>query len=253
MLAAETSSKRRLIGRLDRGVELGAALIEVCRHKSVRCGEVRAVGHLEDAVVHQFDPRAQRFSAPQRFDTPFELLQLQGSLSEKEGKLHLSAHVALSRQRDSGLELLGGHLVSARVLIVEFFVDAIDDLLLRRTRHACGLDVWNEAIALDRSASPIVESAPSAPSWQAVQEASQVESPAKPAGPAEIERRVGPGDLIEHPKFGRCQVERLEGDYEFVSVRLRNQRLIRLSLDVLALEWIGEADGHQLFSALAPS
>jgi hypothetical protein len=64
------------------------------------------------------------------------------------------------------------------------------------------------------------------------------------------EVRVVAGDWIEHPKFGRCQVERVEGDYEFVSVRLRNQRLIRLSLDVLELLPVGEEPGgRRLFRA----
>ncbi len=52
---------------------------------------------------------------------------------------------------------------------------------------------------------------------------------------------------VDHPKFGRCQVERVEGDSEFLSVRLRNQRLIRLSLDVLNLAPAGHSDGHRLF------
>jgi hypothetical protein len=47
-------------------------------------------------------------------------------------------------------------------------------------------------------------------------------------------------------------VERIEGEYEFVSARLRNQRLIRLSLDVLTLTFVGAEDGHNLFRA-APS
>ena len=57
------------------------------------------------------------------------------------------------------------------------------------------------------------------------------------------------GDILEHPKFGRCQIERIEGDYEFVSARMRNQRLIRLSLDVITLVPIGQEEGRQLFRA----
>jgi hypothetical protein len=68
-----------------------------------------------------------------------------------------------------------------------------------------------------------------------------------PAG----EVQVKPGDLIDHPKFGRVQVERVEGDNEFVSARLRNQRLIRLSLDVLTLIPAGTENGHNLFRAVA--
>ncbi|MDY0001123.1 MAG: DUF296 domain-containing protein [Polyangia bacterium] len=58
-----------------------------------------------------------------------------------------------------------------------------------------------------------------------------------------------PGDLIEHPRFGRCRVERVEGKDEFVHVRLRNRNLVRLSLDVITLELIGSEGGHQVFRA----
>jgi hypothetical protein len=77
------------------------------------------------------------------------------------------------------------------------------------------------------------------------------EEPAPEAPPPPQEEvRVAPGDLIDHPKFGRCIVERVEGDNEFVSARLRNQRLIRLSLDVLTLHPAGEEDGKRLFRAV---
>jgi hypothetical protein len=63
---------------------------------------------------------------------------------------------------------------------------------------------------------------------------------------------VRPGDFIDHPKFGRVAVERVDGDMEFVTARLRNQRLIRLSLDVLTLIPAGQAEpGKNLFRAVA--
>ena len=65
------------------------------------------------------------------------------------------------------------------------------------------------------------------------------------------EIHVRPGDFIDHPKFGRCAVERVDGDYEFVTARLRNQRLIRLSLDVLTLIPAGVEDGKNVFRAVA--
>jgi hypothetical protein len=57
------------------------------------------------------------------------------------------------------------------------------------------------------------------------------------------------GDIIEHPKFGRCVVERLEGAEEYVHVRLRNRNVVRLSLDIVTLELIGAEAGQQVFRA----
>ncbi len=61
---------------------------------------------------------------------------------------------------------------------------------------------------------------------------------------------VSPGDIVEHPKFKRCKVARVEGDMEFVQVRLRNGNLVRLSLDIVRLVLVGSEDGHQVFKAI---
>lgn len=68
--------------------------------------------------------------------------------------------------------------------------------------------------------------------WAEVARASAVHEDETPPE-RDVELRIG--DVIEHPKFGRCSVERLEGDGEFAHVRLRNARLVRLSLEVLKL------------------
>jgi predicted DNA-binding protein with PD1-like motif len=57
------------------------------------------------------------------------------------------------------------------------------------------------------------------------------------------------GDIILHPKFGRCEVERIEGGNEFAHVRLRNGRVVRLSLDVLTLRKQGMENGQRVFAA----
>jgi hypothetical protein len=82
-------------------------------------------------------------------------------------------------------------------------------------------------------------------------EAVRAEPDEEPAPASNAEVQVRAGDFIDHPKFGRMQVERVDGDYEFVSARLRNQRLIRLSLDVLTLIPAGQQDGRNLFRAVA--
>ena len=60
-----------------------------------------------------------------------------------------------------------------------------------------------------------------------------------------------PGDRIEHASFGLCNVEKLDDDEEFVLVRSVQGRMLRLSLDVLRLELVGEVDGKRQFAARA--
>jgi predicted DNA-binding protein with PD1-like motif len=295
MLVAESRRARRLIGRIDRGTDVIDGLIEVCRTHGVRTGELRAVGALENVTLDEYDQRGRVHRAPRRFDAPFEIVHLHGNVSERDGKPFVVAYVALSRQRDNGIELIGGRIVGGRAFAVEFVIDAFDDLILRRAMDAStGLPLWREAIALEppapranagAGADPADAAVPHVPfdaparvAWSDVIAAStghpadrddatveQHEARADSAQWAEArealpseggqedppveDARPAPGDFIDHPKFGRCMVERIEGDYEFVSARLRNQRLIRLSLDVLTLIPVGREGDHVLFRA----
>lgn len=60
-------------------------------------------------------------------------------------------------------------------------------------------------------------------------------------------RLIQAGDILEHQQFGRCIVQRVDADQEFVTVRLRNGRLVRLNLEVLNLHYKEEEEGHQVF------
>ncbi len=276
MIVAESRRSRRLVGRLDKGVEVLEALAEVCRTHHVRAGELRAIGSLEQVVLSEYDQKARVYRPQRRFEAQFDVLSLCGNLSERDGKMFVHARVTLSRERDNGIELIGGQLVSGRAFALEFVIDTFDDLELRRAPDAStGLALWREAVNVgepdpgdlaDQPAPPPFES-PARTEWKDVMAASQAAVVPAPApvpepvlapvaiareqiqGPGDSDARILPGDFIDHPKFGRCQVERIEGDYEFVSARLRNQRLIRLSLDVLTLVLIGREGEHQLFRA----
>lgn len=273
MIVAESRRTRRVVGRFDRGAELVEGLREVCAKHRVHAGEVRAAGALEQAVLAEYDQRTRSYRAPRRFDAQLEILQLVSSVSEHEGKPFVQPRVTLSRERDNGIELVGGQLVSGRVFAVEFVIDAFDDLVLKRGMdQQTGLPLLREAVLLgdgeveERHApAPPSFEAPAKMAWEQVVAASEAShsapapaqhvpftesEPARTLGAGDDDNAlIGPGDLIDHPKFGRCQVERIDGDHEFVSARLRNQRLIRLSLDVLTLVLVGHEDGKRLFKA----
>lgn len=280
MIVAESTHSRRLVGRLDRGADLLAQLTDVCRAHRVRAGELRAVGALEEVVVGEWDQQKRAPRPPRRFDAQFEILSLSGTIAERDGAPSLQAFVSLSRERDNGIELIGGRLLGGRVFACEFVIDAFDDLALARVvEPATGLHLWEGAAARPApvaAAAPVATAAatpapdpepdppkpipmfdpPARTSWSDVVAASErrveavVHAEAAEAAPAPAEVQVRPGDFIDHPKFGRVQVERVDGDYEFVSARLRNQRLIRLSLEVLTLIHAGQEDGRNLFRAV---
>jgi uncharacterized protein len=184
MIVAESRRGRRLVGRLDRGSELLEALAEVCRVHGVRAGEIRAMGALEQVVLGEHDQKTRAARATRRFDAAFEILSLYGNISERDGKLSLQARASLSRERDNGIEVVGGQILSGRVFAVEFVIDAFDDLLLRRSVDAqTGLHLWREAITLAPPAAATATAATAVAGTPATQVA-PVAPPEPPAAPA---------------------------------------------------------------------
>ncbi len=101
-------------------------------------------------------------------------------------------------------------------------------------------DRWAVAAAASEAAQQGPD--PSTEPAAKVEPAAEVEPPVEPYKPMRV------GDIIEHTKFGRCVIERIDANEEFATVRLRNQRIVRLNIDVLNLRYLHEADGKQVFT-----
>jgi len=236
VIVSESSRTRRLVGRLDPGTDLLAQLADLCRAHDVRAGAVRATGTISDVTV-----------GARRLEGTAEIVSLQARLGDE-----VQAWAALATA--SG-ELVGGRLVAARVVACDVVVDTFDDLPVAAAKPAPSFEApartsWQDVVAASAERQQRPPAPAAAPA--AVRPASNFGAGADDGAPAENDQIVvRPGDFIDHPKFGRCAVERVDGDYEFVTARLRNQRLIRLSLDVLTLIPAGQEDGKNVFRAVA--
>jgi predicted DNA-binding protein with PD1-like motif len=269
MILAESRKGRRFIGRLDRGVDLFDALKALCREHHIRTAEVRALGSFEAVEVAEYDQERRVWKPGRKFGA-VEVASLIGNVSERDGNLALHIHVTVMRDRDNGVEILGGHLNAARVYTMELVVETFDDVILRRGLDATtGRTAWCEAITVPgpvatgarAPADPVMELVPLAAPFEASSKKAPAPSSTGPSWadvaaaspPAEDtiepDDSLAPGDVIIHPTFGRCLVQRIEGSGEFAHVRLRNDRLVRLSLDVLKLAVEGQEDNHRIFRA----
>jgi predicted DNA-binding protein with PD1-like motif len=63
----------------------------------------------------------------------------------------------------------------------------------------------------------------------------------------EPESSVHLGDILEHPNFGQCEVQRIDEGSERIAVRLTNGRLVELGLEVLHLERLRTEGNRQRF------
>src|SRR5205085_7081866 len=130
VIVAESFRGRRFVGRLDRGVDLFGALLQLCRERHIATCELRAIGSLEAVELSDYDQAARAWKPSRKFSGGFELLQMTGNVSEKDGQLTVHAHASLMRDRDTGIELIGGHVVAAPCFAVEFALRCLRARLL---------------------------------------------------------------------------------------------------------------------------
>jgi predicted DNA-binding protein with PD1-like motif len=328
MLVGESQRSRRFVGRVARGEELCAALRRFCQEQGVRSGEVRASGLLSAVELIPYERDGRGYLAPWRMRSQFELLHLWGTIALRDGDVDLQLRATLVRNdsdRGGGLEVVGGIVAAADVVVVEFVLDSFDDIVLERA-HDAALGVATlrstsgdmadpparavaaaptmtrppaaasgaasgHAATMNAAAAAIKGAAPSARSTQASAPAAvKRPAPARPAfhipegGPpvrgidgaaparsgepswtdairrsaempeptANADVTLHAGDVLEHFKFGRCEVLRVHEGDERVSVRLGNGRLVELGLEVLRLQLL-PGDGERRIFKVHPA
>ncbi len=125
-MQAESFRGRRIVARLEEGTELSASLLGLARGAGVRSALVRVVGTLDDVTL-------SAPTGPRRvLGGPADIVSFEGLLAERGGTLALDATVAVARESDAGLEVLGGRLERARIASAIAVLETFDDLVLRR-------------------------------------------------------------------------------------------------------------------------
>lgn len=56
-----------------------------------------------------------------------------------------------------------------------------------------------------------------------------------------------PGDVLEHPKLGRCRIMKVEED-DYAHIRLPRGKISKLVLDIFEVQYKGVEDGRNVFS-----
>jgi len=146
VISGESRPTRCVMGRIEPGEEVVAALRELARFEKIDAGFVRAQGAVDGFELARYDAAARGYVAAGGADGPAELVSLQGSVSLEPGGpgVRLWAVLAI------GEPVIGvpsrveaGLLVRARAVYVEFAIDVLDDGdLERRADPATGLPLW---------------------------------------------------------------------------------------------------------------
>jgi len=148
MRDAQSKVSRRIVGRLDKGVDLAGGLIEVCKKHGVQAGEVRALGALTHLEVTEWDLDSDSYRAPIVRKDPCEILVLYGNFSLKQGELFPHLHISASYFEDGRTVLIAGHLAKGTVFACEYVIEAFDDLRLeRKPDESTGLWLWDKLVS----------------------------------------------------------------------------------------------------------
>jgi predicted DNA-binding protein with PD1-like motif len=140
VIVGESAYTRCVMGRLEAGEEVLAAVRELARAERIDAAFVRGHGTLAAVELARWEPGARVWAPAGGVTGPAELVTLQGSISLEEG---VAAPWLWALVAPAAGAPLGGRLLSARVIHVELAVDVLDDGdLERRPDAATGLPLW---------------------------------------------------------------------------------------------------------------
>jgi predicted DNA-binding protein with PD1-like motif len=262
---------RHFVLRAGDGDAIPDDLTRVLGEEGVTCGWIRASGVLVEIELRVFDPMLGAPAESRRIAGPVQALTIEGSIGRDRGESSIGLHAVLARETDRGMETLAGEIVSARVVALEAFVTAFEDLALGRALDApANVVLLGDAAdaryrrdderrappAASPAAAPASPSAgkeaapPAAGGWSdaiaasAEQEAARATPNRGALGGAIPPRPVRPqraqddstmpeaGDVVEHFAFGRSEVLKSDGDRLHLKVG-KDGRIREIALEML--------------------
>ena len=126
--------------RIDRGEEVLEQLTLLCRGEKIRAGEIVGLGACDQVTMGLYNVARQSYTS-RTFEGEFEITNLTGSVSEKEGEVYLHLHITCSGEDFS---TFGGHLNACRISgTCELWLTALDGEIGRRHDEVTGLNVYD--------------------------------------------------------------------------------------------------------------
>lgn len=267
-MKSETSEKvRHIVLRADVGDVLPDALVRALREKRVAGGWLRGSGVLSEIELRAYGSDIGGHGVSRRIAGPAQVLMLDGSVGVADGDVSLGLRGVFARETDRGLETVAGEITAARVVALEVFVVALEDVVMPR-----GLDpdagVWllsdpTGAVTLgtatpdtprtvpsyDRATPAAPTSRTPSPAWSEAITASALAPKERQGHPVKplhaIPIRPGrsqegnedglfpePGDYVEHFAFGTCEVLKSDGDRLHLKVG-KDGRIREIALEML--------------------
>lgn len=102
--------------RIDRGEEIIASLLEICRRESIRSAIFTGIGGCSEAEIQTFIPEEGAFET-ERIKGMLELVNLTGNIiADGEDGLYSHTHATFACKQGQEHRVAAGHVKSATVL-----------------------------------------------------------------------------------------------------------------------------------------
>jgi len=262
---------RHFIFRAGAGDVLPDDILRVLADQGIVCGWIRASGVLAEVELRAFDGALGSLAESRRIAGPVQALSIEGSVGFDRGEPSVGLRAVLARETDRGMEVLAGEIVAARVVAMEAYVTAFEDLAIGRALDpSAGVTLFGDASDAryrpeggdDERPAPAAKAAPSG--WSDAIEASAEAEVARPAIrsgavggaiPARpIRRQIGndaavlpeAGDVVEHFAFGRADVVKSDGDRLHLKVD-KDGRIREIALEMLKVTPLESNGPHRRF------
>ncbi|MFB0560149.1 MAG: PPC domain-containing DNA-binding protein [Candidatus Lokiarchaeia archaeon] len=135
MKSIESSSKRIIVAKLEKGEDLLESLAALAKKYELVSGFFNAIGALSEANIGFFEKGEYKSI---KLELDLELVSCIGNISYREGELVVHAHIVVG---DKEGKAFGGHVLNGCIVSVtcEIFLIEINQRIRRTEDKAAGL------------------------------------------------------------------------------------------------------------------
>ncbi len=128
-----------IVVRIDKNEEITEQIRRIAEQEQIKLASVQALGAVNDFTVGVFDTITKTY-ASNRFQGPFEIVSLTGTISTMDGNFYLHLHMSAG---DGTGAVYGGHLNRANVSATcEMVIHIIPGQVDRAFSEEIGLNLF---------------------------------------------------------------------------------------------------------------
>ncbi len=121
--------KDTIVVRIDKGEDIIKKLLELAVEEDILFSSISGLGAVDEVVLGIFDTENKKYISV-TYTGDFEITSLVGSLSRKDGKPYIHAHMSIGNVIKN--KFVGGHLNKAIVSATAEIILAVVDMVVER-------------------------------------------------------------------------------------------------------------------------